>query len=118
MQEQVSERPSLYTAEQYPMHRHVVSVFQFMDHAAVNARVHVSLLALPGEDTLRGGTGGPRNPVLTHLTAGFPSVCVMGVVHGPAAPPPSVHLSPAPSSGKGVGCLCLSAKSLNLAEGG
>lgn len=64
MQEQVSERPSLYTAEQYPMNRHVVSVFQFVDHTAVNARVQASLPALPGEGTLWGGTGGTRNPVL------------------------------------------------------
>lgn len=46
MQEQMSELPSLYTAEQYHMHRHVVSIFQFRDHTAVNAHVQAFLTAL------------------------------------------------------------------------
>lgn len=72
-QEQSSERPSLYTAEQYPTHRHVVSAFQFVNHTAVNARVQASLPAL---ERVHFGVELGALGVLWLLTeaAGFPSV--------------------------------------------
>lgn len=84
-----------------------------MDHTAVNARVQASLPALERVH-FRVELGALGVMWLLTETAGFPSVW------STALQALRVHLSPAPSSGKGVGvgCLSLCAKLLDLAEVG